>query len=198
MPPKQLGDRVTSSRLMGIHPSANHQQTPNILTYVIDARTMRTATDACKGHRRRRRSASPARMDYNHLLGEHDAEEERRSHLSLKEKMAKNGRQLQRRLERNPGIMILLQPSPSGLMGKAQCRARDCLFEGRSPRQETNIAFLVATVASTISLIAVVVAGLFADSGLMSRTSGCIISIILLHGLQFGDDPLGRQAVISI
>ena len=60
---------------------------------------MCTASDACKGHRRRRRSAISGSMEeerqyYNHLLGEHDAEEEKRSHLSLKERMAKNGRQL--------------------------------------------------------------------------------------------------------
>jgi len=105
---------------------------------------MRTPTDTHKRRRRRRRSASPARLEekrqyYNHLMEEDDAEEERRSRLSLEEKMAKNGGELQRRLERNPEITILLQPSPPGHMGKAQCRARDCLFENRSPRLETRI-----------------------------------------------------------
>ena len=105
---------------------------------------MHTSTDTRKGRRRRRRSASPARLEqereyYNHLLEEYNADEERRSHLSLEEKMAENGHELQRRLERHPEITILLQPSPPGRMGKAQCRARDCLFEDRSPRQETRI-----------------------------------------------------------
>ena len=93
---------------------------------------------------RRRRSASPARLErtpeyYKHLDEEFRADEERRSRMSQKEKMAENGRELQRLLERSPEITMFLQPSPPGRMGKAQCRARDCLFFDRSPRQETRI-----------------------------------------------------------
>jgi hypothetical protein len=46
------------------------------------------------------------------MMEEFDAEEDRRSRLSLVERMAEDGRKLQRQLEREPSITIPLQPSP--------------------------------------------------------------------------------------
>ena len=141
---------VTASQCRSVAPHHvnetifNHQSISMSLSHSIHVESMHTSTDARRGRRRRRRSASPARLEqerqyYNHLSEEYDAEEKRRSRLPLEEKMAENGHELQRRLEQDPEIRMLLQPSPPGLMGKAQCRARDCLFEDRSLRQETRI-----------------------------------------------------------
>lgn len=96
----------------------------SILTYLTDAGTMRTSPDSRKGRLLLVGGfffalVEEERQYYNHLLEEHEVEEERRSHLILKEKMAENGSELQRRLDRNAGITILLQPSLSALVPMA-------------------------------------------------------------------------------
>jgi hypothetical protein len=54
------------------------------------------------------------------------AEEERRSLMTPEEKIAENGLQLQRRLEQEPALRILLQPTLPDYMARARCRAACC------------------------------------------------------------------------
>jgi hypothetical protein len=56
------------------------------------------------------------------------AEEERRSLMTPQEKVAENGLQLQCRLDGEPALAILLQPTPPGHMAKARCYANCCPF----------------------------------------------------------------------
>jgi hypothetical protein len=60
------------------------------------------------------------------MMEEFGAEEERRSRLALEERMAEAGREVQRRLQREPAMTILLQPSPPRHMRQAQCQAGEC------------------------------------------------------------------------
>jgi hypothetical protein len=60
------------------------------------------------------------------MIEEFRAEEERRSLLTLEERMAEDGREIQRQLEREPTMTIFLRPSPSRHMRRAQCLAGDC------------------------------------------------------------------------
>lgn len=53
--------------------------------------------------------------------------------------MAEDGRELQRRLEREPTMTILLQPSPPRHMGRSQCRAVECPITDTSPRDMGRI-----------------------------------------------------------
>lgn len=53
--------------------------------------------------------------------------------------MAEDGQEIQRRLMREPTTTILLQPSPPRHMGRAQCRAGECLIADTSPRYEGRI-----------------------------------------------------------
>jgi len=73
------------------------------------------------------------------MIEEFRAEEERRSRLTLKERMAEDGREIQRRLEREPTMTILLQPSPPRHMRRAQCLAGECPIVDTSPRDEGRI-----------------------------------------------------------
>jgi hypothetical protein len=104
-------------------------------------------TTARRSRRSRRRSASPTsptrverdKQYYLRMIEEFCAEEERRSRLTLKERMAEDGREIQRRLEREPTITILLQPSPPRHMRRAQCLAGECPIADTSPRDKGRI-----------------------------------------------------------
>jgi hypothetical protein len=104
-------------------------------------------TTARRSRRSRRRSASPTsptrverdRQYYLRMIEEFRAEEERRSRLTLEERMAEDGREIQRRLEREPAMAILLQPSPPRHMRRAQCWAGECPIPDTSPRYEGRI-----------------------------------------------------------
>lgn len=66
-------------------------------------------------------------------------DEERRSRLTLEERMAEDGREVQRQLEREPTMTILLQPSPPRHMRRAQCWAGECPIVNMSPRYKGRI-----------------------------------------------------------
>ena len=53
--------------------------------------------------------------------------------------MAEDGRKLQRRLEQDAAITILLQPSPPIHMRRAHCRANECFIANASRRGESVI-----------------------------------------------------------
>ncbi|KFY03267.1 hypothetical protein V490_00223 [Pseudogymnoascus sp. VKM F-3557] len=97
--------------------------------------------------RSRRRSASPEsptrvvrdRHYYLRIEEEFGAEEERRSRLTQEERMAEDGRKLQRRLEQDAAMTILLQPSPPIHMRRAHCRASECIIANASPRGDSLI-----------------------------------------------------------
>ncbi|KFY75266.1 hypothetical protein V499_04727 [Pseudogymnoascus sp. VKM F-103] len=72
-------------------------------------------------------------MDLVRMQEEIDAEEERQSRLTPEERMRENGQELQRRLECEPAIAILLQRSPPGHMVRAECRAVSCPIAAMSP-----------------------------------------------------------------
>lgn len=86
-------------------------------------------------HRRnRRRSMSPAspvsaireREYYQRRMENIAAGSERRSRMTPEDKTAETGLQLQRQLDSEPSLTLLLQPSPPGHMTRARCRARYC------------------------------------------------------------------------
>ncbi|KFY18109.1 hypothetical protein V492_00134 [Pseudogymnoascus sp. VKM F-4246] len=96
--------------------------------------------------RSRRRSASPESptrvvRDRHYLRREEEfgAEEERRSRLTQEERMAEDGRKLQRRLEQDAAITILLQPSPAIHMKRAHCRANEYFITDASPGGDSLI-----------------------------------------------------------
>jgi hypothetical protein len=97
--------------------------------------------------RSRRRSASPESptrvvRDRHYYLREAEelgAEEERRSRLTQEERMAEDGRKLQRRLEQDAAITILLQPSPPIHMRRAHCRANERFITNASLRGDSLI-----------------------------------------------------------
>jgi hypothetical protein len=101
-------------------------------------------TTARRSRRSRRRSTSPTsptrverdKQYYLQMIEEFRAEEERRSRLTLKERMAEDGREIQRRLEREPTMTILLQPSPLRHMRQAQCLVGECPIADTSPQDE--------------------------------------------------------------
>ena len=117
---------------------------PKILPF-LHAKTMDTT--ARRSRRSCRRSASPAsptrverdRQYYLQMIEEFRAEEERRSRLTLEERMAEDGREVQRRLEREPAMAILLQPSLPRHMRRAQCWAGECPMADTSPRYKGRI-----------------------------------------------------------
>lgn len=94
----------------------------------------------------RRRSASPEsstsvvrdRQYYLRIAEEFGIEEERRSRLTQEERMAEDGRKLQRRLEEDAATLTL-QPSPPGHMRRAHCRASECLIANASPTGDSLI-----------------------------------------------------------
>ncbi|OAF55202.1 hypothetical protein VC83_08455 [Pseudogymnoascus destructans] len=53
--------------------------------------------------------------------------------------MAEDGRKLQRRLEQDAAITILLQPSPPIHMRRAHCRANGCFITNVSPRGDSLV-----------------------------------------------------------
>ncbi|KFY92486.1 hypothetical protein V498_04915 [Pseudogymnoascus sp. VKM F-4517 (FW-2822)] len=104
-------------------------------------------TELHRTRRSRQRSASPKSptrvvRDRHHYLREAEefgAEEERRSRLTQEERMAEDGRKLQRRLEQDAAITILLQPSPPIHMRRAHCRASECFITNATPRGDSLI-----------------------------------------------------------
>ena len=93
-------------------------------------------------NRKRRRSESPGdtaegirdREYYLNLAADFEAEEERRSHMSPQEKAAEDGLELQSRLDDDPALTLLLQPTPPRYMAKAQCYANYCFIEEEQGR----------------------------------------------------------------
>ncbi|KAF2180920.1 hypothetical protein K469DRAFT_555790 [Zopfia rhizophila CBS 207.26] len=89
-----------------------------------------------KPRRNRRRSESPTsptsaireREEILKSIAEFAAEKERRSRMTPEEKTAENGLRLRRRLESEPALTVLLQPTPPGYMARARCRADYCSF----------------------------------------------------------------------
>lgn len=68
-----------------------------------------------------------------------DAEDDRRSRLTPEERIIEHGQELQRQLEREPAMAILLQRSPPIHMRRAQCQAVSCPIAAMSPGDEGRI-----------------------------------------------------------
>ena len=94
------------------------------------------------------RTPSELREHVKNLDAHFAAETERRSHLKPEEKVAENFSTLCEQLDRNPSLLLALQPTPPGRMAQAKCYAPCCVFseEGRKEtiRDDYRIVVLSA------------------------------------------------------
>jgi hypothetical protein len=116
----------------GIQHSIVHIVSSSKILPFLHTKTMDTTA-----HRSRQscqRSASPAsltrverdRQYYLQMIEEFCAKEERRSCLTLEERMAEDRQEVQRQLEQEPAMTILLQLSLLRHIRQAQCWAGEC------------------------------------------------------------------------
>ena len=100
-----------------------------------------------KPRRSRRRSESPTsptsdireREEILKDIAGFAAEKERRSRITPEEKIAENGLRLRRRLESEPALTVLLQPTPPRYMARARCRADYCFFAEKAGSRQVEI-----------------------------------------------------------
>ncbi|EXK77321.1 hypothetical protein FOQG_17971 [Fusarium oxysporum f. sp. raphani 54005] len=97
---------------------------------------------SCRGPRGRERSTSPLWGGnryppeyYIDQIESMEAEEERRDHLAPQEKMAEDGAQLQRQLDQDPTMTLLLQRCQQTRYSLLPCDASECLIEQGRNRQ---------------------------------------------------------------